>query len=193
MMAPLCGCLSIADINDRFRKVDRAWELDYQKGEDELRYRVVEAPASLVFYEVRKTLIDLGLPIMAESEEKGTITAQNNGPTPLTKEEWSEVVRIEEPRVNELAGWMFSMSGDPSEYVVTVRATIKGKDFASFVHLEYDLDAPKYKRMGIVGTRRAPPTAVQIASQKFWSALGKKLERLKIAEPRRRKAHEFEI
>ena len=62
--------------------------LEYQKGEDELRFRVVEAPAIVVYEEMRRTLIDLGLPIVRESFAGGVLVAENNAPSPLTKKEW---------------------------------------------------------------------------------------------------------
>jgi hypothetical protein len=189
----ISGCVSIGDINDRFRRLDRAWELEYQRDADELRFRIVEAPALIVYEEVRRTIIELGLPIVSESPSEGLLVAQNNAPTPLTKEEWLSVVKVEQPRVTEIGGWLFTMKEDSSAYVVTVAAVIRGRGDLSVVHLEYGLDMPEYRRLGITPTKRAPPAAVKIASQKFWTLLGEKLGQLKVTAPRRRRGDEFEI
>jgi hypothetical protein len=155
----ISGCVSIGDINDRFRRLDRAWELEYQRDADELRFRIVEAPALIVYEEVRRTIIELGLPIVSESPSEGLLVAQNNAPTPLTKEEWLSVVKVEQPRVTEIGGWLFTMKEDSSAYVVTVAAVIRGRGDLSVVHLEYGLDMPEYRRLGITPTKRAPPAA----------------------------------
>lgn len=70
------------------RKVDRSWQLEYQRTEDETRYRVVEGDLFNTFKAVRMTFLDLGLAIQNESVEKLTILAQNEAPAPLSKEEW---------------------------------------------------------------------------------------------------------
>ncbi len=187
------GCLSVGEINDRFRRIDRAWELEYQRDADELRFRVVEAPVLIVYEEVRRTFIDLGLPVVSESPRQGLLVAQNNAPTPLTKEEWASVVKIEQPRVSEIGGAMFKMKEDSSAYIVTVAAVIRGRGDLSVVHLDYELDMPEYRHLGIIPAKRAPPAAVKIASEKFWRTLAQKLERYKVAAPRRRRGDEFDI
>jgi hypothetical protein len=189
----LSGCTSIAELNDRSRRIEREWMLEYQKGEDELRFRVVEAPAIVVYEEMRRTIIDLGLPIVRESFADGVLLAENNAPSPLTKEEWLEVKRKEDPQMKDIGGSLLVLPEDPSNFVITLLAVVKGFGDISVVHLEYELDSPKYRRMGLLLSRKAPPSAVRIASQKFWTFLQLRLEKLKIAPPRRRQGKEFEI
>src|SRR5919106_4570432 len=108
------GCISIRDLNERLMRIDRLWQLEYQRTEDEYRYRIVEAEYPTAFQAVRMAFLDMGLPIKRLSVTEGVIVSENNGPTPLTKEEWLEVVKNEEPRVKELGGWMFTMPEDAS-------------------------------------------------------------------------------
>lgn len=35
----LSACIQVGDVNDSFRRVDRVWQLEYQKSEDLYRYR----------------------------------------------------------------------------------------------------------------------------------------------------------
>ena len=62
----LNGCVSVADLNYSSSKIENAWLLEYQKIEDSFRTRVVEASASETFVQVKKTLVDLGLPVHGE-------------------------------------------------------------------------------------------------------------------------------
>jgi ABC-type cobalamin transport system ATPase subunit len=64
----LCGyglssCFSIADVNTAYRRLDRVWQLEYQKTEAELRQRVVAADIATAFNAIRLTFIELNLPV----------------------------------------------------------------------------------------------------------------------------------
>src|SRR5919109_559390 len=133
------------------------------------------------------------MPIQASSSEKGILLAQNSAPTPLTKEEWLEVVKVETARIKKIGGWALTLNGDPGTYVVTVAAYLKPLKGGTFVLLDYDLDSPKYRAMGLNPTQSPPPLAVKIAANKFWSRLSEKLVEMKVPEPRRKRADEHEI
>jgi hypothetical protein len=55
------------------------------------------------------------------------------------------------------------------------------------------LDAPELRAKGAIPSKYAPPTAVKIATDKFWLTLKGQLEHMNLKEPRRRQAKEFEI
>jgi hypothetical protein len=189
----LAGCISLAEINAGMARIDRAWQLEYQKTEDEFRYRVVEADYETTFRAIRHTFLDLGMPIQARSSEHGVIVAENEAPTPLTADEWKEVARIEGPRTRELGGWFMSLSEDPKGYVVTVRATLRAFSTGTLVRLDYELDNLRLREMGVRPSKHAPPRAVQLGSRKFWSQLEKRLAEVRTPAPRRRTPQEYEI
>jgi len=188
------GCITIADINDFVRKIDRVWQLEYQRTEDEYRYRVIEADSATVYRAVRLTFLDLGLAIQKESTEPMFIRGESEAPTPLSQEEWLEVRQIEGPKLSEL-GWMgsFGLVKDPSDYIVTIQITMKSYKDSTFLVLDYSLDAPKLRRVGINPQKYGPPTAARLAAEKFWHKLADRLEAMKIKQPRRRTKEEFEI
>ena len=192
LLLPGCGT-SIADLNDRSRRIEREWMLEDRKSEDELRFRVVEAPSIVVYEEMRRTLVDLGLPIVRESFADGVLVAENNAPAFLTKTEWLEVKTREDPQIKDLGGDKLVLPADPSNFVITLLAVVKDAGDISVVHLEYELDSPVDRRKGLFLSRKAPPSAVRIASQKYWTLLQLRLAKLKIAPPRRRQGKEFEI
>lgn len=181
----LVGCVSVEDINHSSRKIENAWLLDYQRVEESHRTRVIAASASETFLEVKKTLVDLNLPILRSDMKEGTIVAQGIAPQPLNEEEWLQVVEIENPRVRELSnGWMY-LAEDPSDYVLTVQTTVRGFSNEAIVLIEYTLSAPRYEAMGFRLPRVAPPEAVLIGSTKFWKRLNSRLK--KVSKPAVRK------
>jgi len=180
----LSGCASIPEINAGFQRIDRTWQLEYQKTEDEYRYRVIEAPLLTTYEQVKKTFLDLGMPIQKSSLKDGIIIAENAAPTPLTQEEWLQIREIEEPRVKEIGGWMFTINKDPSGYIVMVSASLKEIQNKTLVLLNYRLRMPKYESMGMTPSKHAPPLAVQLGSIKFWNQLKQNLESTGITAPR---------
>lgn len=188
----LAGCATTADINDGFRKIDRVWQLEYQQTEDEYRFRVIEADYAVALLATRKAFLDLGMPIQATSVQEGVIIAENTAPTPLSREEWREVARVENPRLKAVSGLGFQLADDPSDYVVTVKATVRPLNGKTMIVLDYRLDAPKYRSYGFEPAQHAPATAVQLASVKFWSQLSKRLGEVKAPAPRKRSKQEID-
>jgi hypothetical protein len=185
------GCVTVGDINDGMQRIDRIWQAEYQKTEDEFRCRVVDCEYSIIFKNVRATLLEMGFTIDGEEFKKGIISVSANGPCPLTKEEWERVADYEQPRVKEMGGWYFDMHGDPKTYVISadiIMVPLRGK---AVIRLDYSLSNPKYERMGITPAKHAPPLAVQLASVRFWNILDKKLKFEDLPKLRRRTKSEM--
>lgn len=186
----LAGCVSLVDINAGFQRIDRQWQLDYQRTEDAYRYRVVDAPYLIVYDATKKSFLDLAMPIQRADLTEGVIVAENVAPHPLTKEEWKVVVEEENPRIRELGGWMFRMEEDAKDYVVIVMATLIPVGDKTFIRLDYELDHPKYRSMGVIPSKHAPPLAVQLGSAKFWVTLRNRLSSEDLPPPRPRESNE---
>ena len=185
----LTGCVSIGDINDGFRRVDRVWQLEYQKAQDEFRFKVVEAPYDVTMRAVYKAFLDLDMPARIDSGEKGLVVAESKAPKPLSFDEWKNVAKEENPRVKEIGGWFLEMPDVPDGYIVELRATLMPIDEKHIgIMLDYRLDNPEYRRMGVVPSKFAPPTAVQLGTAKFWTALANRLSEVSALKPRKRNA-----
>ena len=185
------GCVTPTAINTGFYRLGKAWELEIQKEEDLLRFRVVDSDYATVVDATRKTFLNLGMPVQASSLEKGVVIAENVAPLPLTQEEWLRVKEEETPRMKEVGGWFLKLEDDPKDYIITVRVRLSEYKGSTFMVLDYLLDAPKYRRMGYTVPPTAPPAAVRIGASKFWSALQDELERRKISAPRKRRPNEW--
>jgi hypothetical protein len=188
-----CTTVTLIDVNEGFWLVDRAWQLEYQRTEDEFRYRVIEADLPTTFYAVRRAFIDVGMPVQKESAEARTIICENVAPTPLTPEEWREVVRVEGPKANKIGKGLINLPENPRMYIVTIKATLKSFEDRTLVLLDYTLDSPEIRSRGLVPNRHAPPLAVKIGMDKIWKAVSERLKAMKINEPRRRRGQEFAI
>ena len=83
----IVGCVSIREVNEGFRRIDRAWQLEYQKVEDSFRYRVIDAPCKVVFPHIKKTFLDLEMPVQRVDVIEGSFIAENEAPHLLTRDE----------------------------------------------------------------------------------------------------------
>lgn len=115
LSATCCACVKVDDINDSFRRVDRIWQLEYQQTEDLHRYRVVDADPSIVLGVVRRTFIDIGMPVQEVRGNTGVVIAETQAPTPLTKQEWISVAAAENKRLTDVSNGHLKLSDDPKD------------------------------------------------------------------------------
>lgn len=174
----LQGCISIPEINSKMRQIDVAWELESQKLEDSHRVRALNVSKSQTMGILKKVFLDLGMPLDTYSIASGKIEAISVAPTPLTKTEWMEICKIENPKMQELAGTFFYLPENPDKYFLIIRAKVVGNASVSLVRLDYELRNPEYAAQGIIATRRAPPLAVQLGSMKIWAGVNDELKAL---------------
>ena len=174
----LQGCMSIPEINSKMRQIDIAWELEGQKLADSHRIRAVNISKSKTMEMLRTTFLELGMPVDRFSMTDGVIEAVSVAPTPLSKDEWMEIRKIENPKMQSIAGTLFYLPDNPDKYFLIIRAKVVGSQRVSVVRLDYELRNPEYEAQGILATRKAPPTAVQLGSLKIWASINDKLKAL---------------
>lgn len=75
---------------------------------------------------------------------------------------------------------MFYLEEDPKDYIITVKAKLRPFGDKTLILLEYELDMPEYKSMGLTSSKVAPPSAVKIGSLKFWNKLDELLSSEKL-------------
>lgn len=166
----------IAEMNEANRRVSRHWLLEYQRTEDLFRVRVVENGAESVVSALRKVMNEIGLAVLGWDSKSSELVAENYGPNPLSIDEWKVVIEQEETEARKVGGPFFVFATDPKEYLVQLRIkVVKLGDDRTVIVLDYIIDAPRYRRIGLVPTSVAPPSAVRYASLKIWALLDSRL------------------
>ena len=148
------------------------------KLEDSYRVRALNVSKSQTMEILKKVFLNLGMPLNTYAKSSGVIETISVAPTPLTKAEWMEIRKIENPKIKKIAGTLFYLPENPDEYFLIVRAKVVGNDSVSVVRLDYELRSPEYAAMGVLATRRAPPMAVQLGSMKIWAGVNDELKAL---------------
>jgi hypothetical protein len=194
MLAALSGCVSVTDVNEAIQRVDRVWFAEYSNSADKNRQRVVDAPYDLTMEAVQRVFADFEMSVVADSLVTGDVVSESDAPKPLSVNEWREIAAEENIRVQEVGAWYLQVSEDPKGYVVQLQAKVRSIDARrTAVILEYNLDNPGYRSMGVTPSKYAPPKAVEVATRKFWRRLGERLSEANAPGPRRRAPDEREM
>lgn len=198
LVLPLCfflsGCISIEDVNEAILRVDKVWHAEYADLADTHRQRIVDAPYEVAMQAVQGVFDDFEMAFVVESAATGHIISESDAPKPLSADEWREIAAEETLRVREVGAWYLDVPESPAGYVVQLQAKITPIDAQrTAVALDYTLDNPSYRRLGVVPSQYAPPKAVQIATNKFWKRLGERLSAVGTPNPRKRKPSESDV
>lgn len=179
------------EVNEANLRVSRHWLLEYQKTEDLFRIRVAEDSPEAIINALRKVMNELGLAVMGWDSKSDELVSENYGPNPLTGEEWQLVIKKEEQEARKIGGSFFTFSADAKDYFIQVRVKVVTLEREkSAIILNYAIDSPRHRKLGIVPTTVAPPLAVQYASLKIWALLDSHLAAVK--KPKSRQRHELE-
>jgi hypothetical protein len=190
----LSGCVSLADVNEAILRVDKVWRAEYADLADTHRQRIVDAPYEVAMQAVQGVFEDFEMAFVVDSAATGHIISESDAPKPLDAGEWREIAAEETLRVREVGAWYLEVSEDPAGYVVQLQARITPIDAQrTAVALDYTLDNPSYRRLGVIPSQYAPPKAVQIATNRFWKRLGERLSAVGTPNPRKRKPSESDV
>jgi hypothetical protein len=190
----LSGCVSVTDVNEAIQRVDRVWSAEYNNSADMHRQRIVDAPYDLTMEAVQRVFEDFEMSIVVDSLATGNVVSESVAPKPLSVNEWREIAAEEDVRVKEVGAWYLQVSEDPKNYVVQLQAKVRRIDARrTSVVLEYNLDNPSYRNMGVTPSKYAPPKAVEIATSRFWRKLGERLSEVDAPRPRRQAPDEWKI
>lgn len=168
VISMLSGCTGM--INDSFRKVDNAWLIENQQQAEKQRSRTFNENYTQVFKAVEMTYNDLNMLITKDSFEKGFVISRNEAPKPLTRTQWEEVRKIENPKLIKITS-LISLAEKPEGQFVIIKSTIKKIGNQTSVELEYYLDMPEYEDMGYIPIKEAPPHAVKLMTEMYWDQL----------------------
>lgn len=173
----LPGCYSLQEINRSFQVVDQVYKQEYDATEDRFRRRVIDGPADVVYPVVKNSIIRSGLNITKDSQVHGEIIGQAKAPTPLDLREWRTIIDKEDGRLRQLSGGALFFLPNPSDYTIFLRATIGSLPSGKvLVTLHFRTDSDFVRSRGMIGLNYPPPTATQLATEKFWKIVDENLK-----------------
>jgi hypothetical protein len=178
----LAGCITDATYNRAVSDLDAKWKAVNSEILNELGQRTIDSTKYASFLAVQGAARRLGMVIEQQDYATGFLFVTSAAPTPLTKEEWAEVQRVETPGMRETLvesiGTLAknaTLEAAGKDLLVNVLVTehADGVNVAVSVRQRNNLaQGDRIRRM------EPPPTALRIGLEKFWAAFDDELGNL---------------
>lgn len=167
------GCADPGALQRAVDRVDSSWSVANTDLKKTAGVRFYRLPKKRAFQAMLITLNELGYVVQNLSYETGFIVAQAPIPTPLTKDEWAAVKRVEEPRMQLIAAQevgrstagMFKLYDTNFETVVNVVMLERARDIRISFGFLMRYTGP---RTLVAYRQQPPPEAVKYALRKAW-------------------------
>ncbi len=167
------ACASPGAMQRAVDRVDSSWGVANTDLKKTAGVRIYQLPKKRAFQAMLITLNEIGYVVRNLSYETGFIVARAPIPTPLSKDEWAAVKRIEEPRMQRIAAQevgpasagLFKLHDANFETVVNVVMLERARDIRiSFGFLMRYTGPPTL----LAYRQQPPPEAVKYAMRKTW-------------------------
>lgn len=176
----ISGCVSIPDVNRGARKVDEAWKIANDNLLKTSGTRTYEISKKEAFRAMVIAITELGMLVVNQDLEIGLIFATGASPAPLTKSEWENVKKVEEPRmraivaseVGEFTASLFGF-GQTSNFETHVNIIMLERPADLEISFRFRSVYVGPKIVGLVHGNQPPPMAVKIGLQKAWNTFEK--------------------
>lgn len=180
LAAVVPGCASREQIRDAILEVNRAWQKDYEAilAEKGIRtYKVARMDAVVALH---AGLSRLGMHIVDQDPDLGTLNADAPAPRPLDAREWRQAAEADLPRMREIArkhvGMMAELIGfEPEGLIIVINATAVEVPGGTEVSLTTRMREVAPPKSGMPRREYPPPTGVRLALDKIWGQLESEL------------------
>ena len=154
---------------------DAMWGLENKKLLKTLGVKYFKISKTVAFNALTMTFSELGMTIENADKETGIMYATAQAPTPLTPTEWSQVKKIEEPRlraiarksVDPISASLWTLN--PSNRLIRVNAIIIERKNDVQIQLNFSMIYTG-QSYGILYGKEVPTKAVEMGGRKFWDA-----------------------
>lgn len=178
----LASCVTQQEINDAIRIVNEKFGYEYEQILIKSGTREVAAGQGHAFVALLAALNKLGMNVVNQDLDAGTLTMSAPAPRPLDAAEWQRAAEADLPRMQALVcpivgqfacqGLRFEPYGLAIEINATIVATAPGRTRVTLTTRMREIAPDPYGR-----PRREypPPTAVRMALDKIWGELDREV------------------
>lgn len=179
----VAGCASEGEIREAIADVNKHFQTEYeailaQKGTRTYRVKSGEA-----FVALRAALGRLGMQIVDQDIDLGTLSVESPAPKPLNEEEWKRAADADLPKMREIArkhiGFIASqwISFEPEGLMVAVKATALDSMTGAGTEIKLTMRLREFAPPASGRPRREypPPTGLHIGLDKIWAGLEQEL------------------
>jgi hypothetical protein len=182
LLALLAGCATNEQIGQAIQQVNKAFEAEYERTLAESGTRTVAVPQGHAFVALFAALNKLGMNVIDQDLDAGTLTLSAPAPRPLDAAEWRRAAEADTPKMQKLVCPIVGdltcqmIKFEPYGLLIEINATVlsTGKD-QSEVALTTRMREVAPDPRGLPRREYPPPTAVRMALDKIWAAFDREL------------------
>ena len=174
------GCASQEQIRDAILEVNRAWQKDYEGILADKGIRNYKVARMDAFVALHAGLSRLGMRIVDQDPDLGTLNVEAPAPRPLDAAEWRRAADADLPRMREIArrhvGVLAELiTFEPEGLIIVINATVVEIPGGTEVSLTTRMREVAPPKSGMPRREYPPPTAVRMALDKIWAQLESEL------------------
>lgn len=167
------GCIDMEGTQRAMNRVDSAWGVDNRNLLRAAGTRTYKLPKADAFRAMAITLSELGFIVKNQDFTTGILLASAPIPTPLSIDEWEQIKKVEEPRMQRIAAQdageftasLFRLSDNDFDTIVNVFLLERAADLQ--ITMNFQMQYTGRKSVLTYG-HQPPPEAVKYGIRKAW-------------------------
>ena len=174
------GCATQENIRAAIQEVNQEFKQQYEQILEEKGTRAFNVVPAETLAGVRAAMLRLGMRIEGQDAQLGYLNFAAPAPTPLSDEEWKDVVRADLPMMQRLAARHIGLPAyfigfEPEGLEIIINATVLPVLGRSEVSLTMRMRQVKPPPSGLPRREYAPPTGVHRGLDKIWGQIEREL------------------
>jgi hypothetical protein len=170
----VAGCVSQGQISDAINAINKVFQAEYERILDERGTRTYKVPQGRAFVALHTGLARLGMKVVDQDPQAGTLTVSAPAPRPLDADEWRRAAETDTPLMHKtvcpIVGNMAcqSIRFEPEGLEIVINATVLPVAAGTEVSLTTRMRQIAEPKSGMPRREYPPPTGVRMALDKMW-------------------------
>ena len=174
------GCASQDEIRHATTDVNQAFQKEYEAILAEKGIRTYKVRRADAFVALHAALSRLGMRVIDQDPDVGTLHVEAPAPTPLNAQEWAKAAQADLPKMREIASKHVGMAAamikfEPEGLLIVIHATALDAAPGTEVSLTMRMREVAPPKSGMPRREYPPPTGVRIGLDKIWAQLEQEL------------------
>jgi hypothetical protein len=177
----VAGCPDQGKVGEAIVAVDQAFQVEYERVLDEHGARIYKAPQGRVFVALHAALSRLGMKVVDQDPQAGTMTVSAPAPRPLDLDEWQRAAAADTPLMHKTVCPIIGnfacqqIRFEPEGLDIVINATVLPVAAGTEVSLTTRMRQVAEPKSGMPRREYPPPTGVRMALDKMWRQLASEL------------------
>jgi hypothetical protein len=173
LAALAAGCVSDDQVRRAISEVNREWQRDYEGILADRGIRTYKVARMDAFVALHAGLSRLGMRIVDQDPDLGTLNVEAAAPRPLDAAEWRRAADADLPRLRDIARKHIGLAAqfisfEPEGLDIVINATVIEVPGGTEVSLTTRMREVAPPRSGMPRREYPPPTGVRMALDKIW-------------------------